>query len=858
MNCRIRSGADCLSAVLGGFLWTLAAVLLVCGAGFLGWRVVTAAPSGWLVEEATVRLSVDDPKPLAVSWSALGRREAMPSPPAFFLRRLADGGWTMERPPGASGVSMVEPRRRRLDALTLRSGLLLSVGGVALEVVEAGAERLVVVDQAGGRRLEVGADGMTTMTPAAALPTCQLDRLIWESPDWLLRFDDWRRRQRIDPAEPVMTWGGGVDCPTRWALSASPPGAFGLSHVDGAWTLVPLAPGVDLTLRTRGESGGGVSAFAGRPIRLPLSDIDGAGRLEIAVGPVIVGVRAEEDRLVLTPRGGRQLLDWQAASDDPRITVADIAVPWLGAPGERWLADPAVAARVATMAAAAALGALTVATSVWVWRGRRSGLFSLMRPGLAASGLAGLTAVALAATLAPYTPVTAWGGLAMAAWLWTTLILATGGWLRGAGGLLWLLVGVVVVIGILTQLQLAAGGVEEGRLALPRGQAAGVALAALAVGAAALPSPRAWRNWLTLRLGAEGPPWLWLSCVAAACLAALAHGLWGRETGLGGLQPAEFFKSAWVLAFAAGAAWFLHLARLGAVGTRWWRVVAALVLTLGGLGAAIAGALAAVDDFSPLVVLAVAAAVAVGQLTLRCALLFWRADRRVSRWTLLPPLAVIGLLLAGAGWLAHSSLVAGPDAEIEAAAAVSVVGNRVDVWENPERFPNSGEQVRRAQAPLRDLPLLPEPVRPFDMRCDETVAAAATGKNCREQAIPAVENDFVVAFWLTHAGRVGGAVLALAQWGALATLAGLAWRVGGGELAADFLHLATGGFAAALACQWIIGWANPLGLLPVMGQPATFLSAGNSHLAFFALPCLLTGLLSAAIGALDARARDAG
>jgi cell division protein FtsW (lipid II flippase) len=44
------------------------------------------------------------------------------------------------------------------------------------------------------------------------------------------------------------------------------------------------------------------------------------------------------------------------------------------------------------------------------------------------------------------------------------------------------------------------------------------------------------------------------------------------------------------------------------------------------------------------------------------------------------------------------------------------------------------------------------------------------------------------------------------------------------------------------ALQWVISWGNALGLLPVMGQPMTWLSSGNSHLIFVALFLLLASL----------------
>ena len=45
--------------------------------------------------------------------------------------------------------------------------------------------------------------------------------------------------------------------------------------------------------------------------------------------------------------------------------------------------------------------------------------------------------------------------------------------------------------------------------------------------------------------------------------------------------------------------------------------------------------------------------------------------------------------------------------------------------------------------------------------------------------------------------------------------------------------------------HWLIAWGNSLGLVPVMGQPMTWLSAGNSHLMAFAMVTLALALMSA-------------
>lgn len=841
--------------VAAGLFWSAAILTVLAGALYAGRAIIMTAPTGWLVDETVVTLASEAPGPVEISWPVVGRRETEAGRPAFGLRRLGDGGWSLLPPPGAT-VAMIAPRRQRLDALLLAKGMRLRIDADDLAVAEADAGRLVIEDRTAGRRLEMTGDGAgadrVTMTPPPPLATCRVDRLLAGWPAWMLELDDWRRRQRIVLSEPQLTLGGAVDCPVRWALPSLSSGALGLARANGGWALVPLGADAErMTVATPGRPA--APAFTGRPIRLPLDLALPDKPLLVAIDRLVLAVAAEGDRLRLTPQSGRQRLDWPPIADDPRVSVTDRAAPWIGSPGDDRPTDERLqrlgglgvvgAALLATVAAAALLRNARTAVAA-------SGLAALATmAGLVAAGLvaAGPTGAERAV---PQPPVALWGCLAAAAWAWTVLVLAVGGWLRGAGGPFCLFATLAVAAGCLTQLQLAAGGVEETRLWLPAGQCQGVVATAIAIGVLALPALAAWRGWLSSRLGAVGPPWIWLWVIAGLCLLASAHAIWGRETGLWGQQPAELLLTGWLTLFSGAAAWFLNLARLGAVGTRWTRSLGVLSLWLGLPAFAIAGALWVVDDHSPLAVLALSSAVMLGLLTLRSVDLFRNADRRVSRWALLPPVTAVVLLLVAAVGIAYKSLESEPDGtEI---ASVSVAGNRFDVWENPELFPNSGEQLHRAQAVLRGLPTLPALERPAQLRCDVVPSFALLGKNCREQGIPAVENDFVLAFWLSHTGRAGAGLLLLTQWGILLALGMVARRIGRTPgVVGDFVCLAVSGFAAALACHWIIGWSNPTGLLPVMGQSTTFLSAGNSHALFFGAPTLFLGCLAAALAALD-------
>jgi hypothetical protein len=114
-------------------------------------------------------------------------------------------------------------------------------------------------------------------------------------------------------------------------------------------------------------------------------------------------------------------------------------------------------------------------------------------------------------------------------------------------------------------------------------------------------------------------------------------------------------------------------------------------------------------------------------------------------------------------------------------------------------------------------------------------------------ALPEIQNDFIAA-WIVHAlGRDGAFALALLQFTLVCLMITAAFRVmrwrSGDEdrrAASTFLAGAIVGFAVTLFLQFSIAWMNAFGLLPVMGQPMTFVSHGGSHFLLFGIPAMLS------------------
>jgi len=118
--------------------------------------------------------------------------------------------------------------------------------------------------------------------------------------------------------------------------------------------------------------------------------------------------------------------------------------------------------------------------------------------------------------------------------------------------------------------------------------------------------------------------------------------------------------------------------------------------------------------------------------------------------------------------------------------------------------------------------------------------------------IPVVSNDFAGAYLVARHG-VQSAMMFLGFQIGLVSLAVLIYVRLQWSRSADqreavvryFVSLLAVGSAALFGVQWLFAWSNVLGLLPVMGQPMTWLSYATSHHLLMALPAALT-LLQAA------------
>jgi cell division protein FtsW (lipid II flippase) len=116
--------------------------------------------------------------------------------------------------------------------------------------------------------------------------------------------------------------------------------------------------------------------------------------------------------------------------------------------------------------------------------------------------------------------------------------------------------------------------------------------------------------------------------------------------------------------------------------------------------------------------------------------------------------------------------------------------------------------------------------------------------------IPEVQNDFILPWAFTVLGKDGALLLLTLQAVFCVMLLVTAFRIMRWSPANEETRAAASFYANMTIClflmvtlQFMISWMNAFGLLPVMGQPMTYLSQGRSHFLFFGVAVILVPII---------------
>ena len=794
--------------------WRPLAALALAGLCALQLLALLRTPDAWMPARIALALAPGAAMPL--DSAMLGAPPG--SGPQLRLRRDAGGAWWIARLPDSGDGGALALQRdgawRRSGSASLAAGQRFQLGATAFSVDAADAGAATFSSR--GSRWHY--DGATLLRDGAPQPACPGSRLGTRL------AAAWNRimPMALTLARPLV-FGGNLDCGNRLAIPGLAAPAATLARSRAGLLLAGGAGDAQAPLLLA-EGGPSMPPAPPMPLSAREEGLDSATAL--AAGRTRLLLRPDGDTLYLQP------VNHVALYGEPQLRLPP-GITWTWARRAAW--DLPAGARLPL---ALTGGAFLLGAAALLWRPRRAAArlpaaqWAPASAGaapagtvLAGAGLAGCGLALLWLQRGAFGPAAAPGaGISMLA-AWAALWLALWGQRRLP---LALAAGVLLLgVGLLAQLELGLGAPASSWLRYFQKSAA---LLALGVGAAAALHPlRPAVPPAQARIEAV------LVLLAGVALAALLLQVaFGDETGVFDLQPVEFAK----LALAALTAHCLALAAGGqpAPGTphgsvprasmlrRSLRLAIPALLFMALLGVA----LVQVDDYSPLILLALWG----GAMALAHAL----ATRQRLASVLL--IVCAGLVVLGVAGLRG----AGP-AQL---AQWNFYADRFLVWLDPGTHPHTGQQLLlRARAVAEG----------GWSGADRLFGLAALGRDAGTALrIPAVQDDFAPAFFLNRHGLAAALALWLLQAAFLAGLLALALRCWQAQAGArDFRRAWLARFRCFLLCggaafvfgHFLLSWGTNLAIFPVMGQPMSFLSAGGSHLLFFICPLLAFGAASA-------------
>lgn len=418
-------------------------------------------------------------------------------------------------------------------------------------------------------------------------------------------------------------------------------------------------------------------------------------------------------------------------------------------------------------------------------------------------------------------------------WAWLTIAMMQQRILSWDLSRLWLFTVLIAGIGLLTQVQLAAGAESTRWLQYPNRHIQYMLLVPMILMPLVLLPTQVlqiiWRYLTTSKLAK-------MVLLGGIALALLVQFIAGDEKGIFGFQPVELTKTVLVFMFAGFAVNWFHLRQVNALSARnnlgkqltffGWVILLALVVYVVVLGG--------VRDFSPILI------------TLGLLMAFiWvvvklpHLPASKTAW-LVRSMVVLGLLaVIGLGLF----IVADPSrAQLLSWLPQS---DRISLWASPWNYPDTGRQLQLALEAVHG--------GSKELTTNNWFGVQWFGLNGgRLLSIPAIQDDFILAFYLHKWGGAAGIALLLLQAFWVMAMFGVSQQLlidaekrnRDQRLSYRFLAYVVYGMAWMHVLHWLISWGNTLGILPIMGQPMTWLSSGMSHLLAVALPSLILMLLA--------------
>ena len=709
-------------------------------------------------------------------------------------------------------------RNRYLKRWQLREGDSILLCDVRIKVHKADRTGLTLVD-IGTKREVLWHNGVLTAGGKEFVyKECQP---FWQRAKRNIRW--WLRSVQDDKEIVLFSMGGGVNCPDRWKLEDVPPQALQVIWYNDKYWLAPGQENTPVLMARKGQK-----TFKNfQQLWLPLSGKEETVR-RLIIGYTYYWVKVYQDKIILTPFRNKFVFFKDEADFKPAyqslkwIGQCDSLVDW---PKQRiW-----------------ELGIILffVAGGTYaLWYHHQFVLRRLRRLPLAFTKK--IIALAPALLFIPLT-LLMWRDrstldlselllMAWLAWVWATVLFTLNRRLIGISGWLWVIVVFLAGAGTLTMTQLAAGADNTQWLDYARKHILLITAFAwfisLLNGTGVSTLEELWIRFSSPESGL----WAFLRWVLALSVLILLflQLVFGNEHGLWGIQPAEAAKL--LLVVMAGFTG-MHIHKLRDMNSKEFlnnpfSVVLNFLKIILFIVIAVVFVLVSIRDLSPILIITFFSLFWIWKIAPHP----WKQNR--TGFIIRISIVLVMVFSFGLVWWIHSN----PDA----LPYQMPQRDRLLVWAEPQKYPHSGEQILNAMTLAgRGGWLGP--------------GASWFGINGDVMRLPRVHNDFIGSFVVFKFGGLTCIVFVLVQLAFIGLLLKTSefcrkWVEEKSNLrqlkSGLTLELVLYGMAWMHFLHWGIAWSNVLGILPVMGQPMTWISSGNSHMVFFTLPAVLIGMIA--------------
>ncbi len=823
------------------FSSTRAILLLLLLLAVLFTTLIHHAPAHWYLAQLKLSPNTSDSDLVEtrLGYHELGQYKGYNSADLQHLKARFDPqqGWLLSNiSPKKKAIAVSNKAEFRLKRWSLKQGDIITIGRYTLQVdalnaTDARQLRLRCTNCTQNKREnERVVEWQQTHLSAteanfAACPdNTVIDRLQQQ-------WQQYRQQTRT-----LFTLGGSVQCHHRWKLPI-PLASAKIIWQQGQYWLVPLRHDIDFRFqRQQGEE------QSLNDLETPVVFTNDKGEREV-IKKLIIGrthytVTRDEKALILTPDQRLHLFaeslanQTQGANND-RITInADWhKVSWIGAitavPTFAKLLQWGTIKRFLLVLLVLLTLSYLLATVLHAWcnqgqiRAKTTVTSLFAQLSVSAIGFSvGFALVGENLILLLLLMALSWSFVSTL--LWRNQYFTAFG---GLGGWFYFIILLLAGIGLLIQVQLAAGAMNSHWLRFPQGYMVFLLACAMPLSFIALTPANAlqgiWR-WLARAKEStiKGFYHLFLLLLVLLLIMQVAS---GTETGLGFLQPIEFIKLLLVIVLAKMTLDFNETRMMSE--NIHHRLLRRFTLGIAVLLVIYLSVIFGVRDFSPLLIIAT--------LLMAYAWIIVRhpvKPRFSSIWKARGLFIIFPLvLLVSLGTYLHAD----PDSWLANAFPQT---ERFKIWSEPWNYPDLGKQLQLSLEWVHEGGWL---------------GNDWFGRNGAILNLPAVQDDFILAFLLYKGGGLIGLLLLITQMAWLMVQFSLVNALltqlpneREQRLSQALLAYILYGLAWMQLLHWLISWGNVLGFMPIMGQPMTWLSIGNSHLMAIALPSMLLSLVA--------------